>query len=202
MDCTKIGKLIATLRKEKGLTQKNVADALGVQNKTVSKWECGLGCPDLSHWADLSVILGADMVHMMEGEIIPNKPDNGNINKLRFYICPSCGNILFSTGGASIFCCGRKLEHLMPAACGEEANFKKELNLHAEEVDADYYITFEHPMEKAHYISFAAYVKSDTVLLNRLYPEQEPAFRIPASGGGTLYLYCVRHGLVSCTDLF
>jgi transcriptional regulator with XRE-family HTH domain len=47
MDCVKIGKLIAKLRKEKKLTQKNVADALGVQNKTVSKWECGLGCPDL-----------------------------------------------------------------------------------------------------------------------------------------------------------
>ena len=41
MDCVKIGKLIAKLRKEKKLTQKNIADALGIQNKTVSKWECG-----------------------------------------------------------------------------------------------------------------------------------------------------------------
>ena len=50
MDCTKVGKLIAHLRKEKGMTQKNLADAIGVLNKTVSKWECGLGCPDLSYW--------------------------------------------------------------------------------------------------------------------------------------------------------
>ena len=114
MDCVKIGNLIAKLRKEKNLTQKNIADALGIQNKTVSKWECGLGCPDLSLWPELSAILGVDMKPMMEGEITSNKPDSGNIDKIRFYVCPSCGNILVSTGSASIFCCGRKLERILP----------------------------------------------------------------------------------------
>lgn len=66
MDCAKIGNLIAALRQEKGFTQKNVADALGVSNKTVSKWKCGLGCPDLDYWSDLSTILGVDMAQMME----------------------------------------------------------------------------------------------------------------------------------------
>ncbi len=61
--------------KRKNLTQKNIADALGIQNKTVSKWECGLGCPDLSLWPELSAILGVDMKPMMEGEITSNKPD-------------------------------------------------------------------------------------------------------------------------------
>ncbi|SCJ57575.1 transcriptional regulator%2C y4mF family [uncultured Clostridium sp.] len=42
MDCAKIGRLIAHLRKEKGLTQQDIADALGITNKTVSKWECGV----------------------------------------------------------------------------------------------------------------------------------------------------------------
>ena len=42
MDCIKIGKLIARLRREKGLTQQQIADALNITNKTVSKWECGL----------------------------------------------------------------------------------------------------------------------------------------------------------------
>ena len=178
MDCTKIGKLIAHLRKEKGMTQKNLADELGVLNKTVSKWECGLGCPDLSYWSDLSVILGVDMVQMMEGEITSNKPDSGNIDKIHFYVCPTCGNILVSTGSASIFCCGRKLEYLHLTEKAEE------IEISIEESDIDYYITFNHPMEKEHYISFAAYVKSDRVLLNRLYPEQSPAFRIPISSGG------------------
>ena len=188
MDCAKIGRLISKLRKEKGLTQKNIADALGISNKTVSKWETGLGCPDLSLWPDLSVILGAEITQLMEGEITPNKPDSGNISNIRFYVCPSCGNILVSTGSASIFCCGRKLEHLESSA--EEAP-----EIKREEIDMDYYITVNHEMTKEHYISFAAYVKSDRIYLNRLYPEQSPSFRIPLTRGGKLYVYCVNHGL-------
>lgn len=48
MDCAKVGKLICQVRKEQGRTQKNIADALNISNKTVSKWERGLGCPDVS----------------------------------------------------------------------------------------------------------------------------------------------------------
>lgn len=190
MDCVKIGKLIAKLRKEKNLTQKEVADALGVQNKTVSKWECGQGCPDLSLWPELSNILGVDMKQMMEGEIMPNKPDSGNIAEVRFYVCPTCGNILTSTGSASIFCCGRKLEYIMPKDSSEA------IKITVEEIDLDYYITFDHPMTKEHYISFVTYVKSDLVLLKRLYPEQSPSCRFPIIKGGKLYIYCNKHGLV------
>lgn len=42
MDCAKIGKLILQLRREKGLTQRQVAEQLNISNKTVSKWECGV----------------------------------------------------------------------------------------------------------------------------------------------------------------
>ena len=194
MDCVKIGKLIAKLRKEKKLTQKNVADALGIQNKTVSKWECGLGCPDLSLWPELSAILGVDMVQMMEGEITPNKPDSGNIDKVSFYVCPTCGNILVSTGSASIFCCGRKLEHIVPMESSDAIKFT------VEEIDADYFVTFNHPMTKEHYISFVAYVKSDKVFLNRLYPEQSPTCRFPIIKGGKLYVYCIKHGLMAYSE--
>ena len=45
MDCSKIGRLIAALRKEKGLTQQELADQLGVSNKSVSRWESG-GYPE------------------------------------------------------------------------------------------------------------------------------------------------------------
>ncbi len=189
MDCVKIGNLIARLRKEKKLTQKNIADALGIQSKTVSKWECGLGCPDLSLWPELSAILGVDMKPMMEGEITSNKPDSGNIDKIRFYVCPSCGNILVSTGSASIFCCGRKLEYILPMDSAEA------IKMTVEEMDTDYYIIFDHPMTKEHYISFVALVKSDRVFFNRLYPEQSPTTRFPIIMGGKLYVYCVRDGL-------
>ena len=190
MDCVKIGKLIAKLRKEKNLTQKNIADALGIQNKAVSKWECGLGCPDISLWPELSAILDVDMVQLMEGEITPNKPDSGNIDKVSFYVCPTCGNILVSTGSASIFCCGRKLERIPPMDSSESIKIK------VEEIDTDYFITFDHPMTKDHYISFVAYVKSDKIFLNRLYPEQSPSSRFPISKGGKLYIYCVKHCLM------
>ncbi|HIX12452.1 MAG TPA: helix-turn-helix domain-containing protein [Candidatus Anaerofilum faecale] len=42
MDCTKVGNLIAQLRREKGMTQQQLAERLNISNKTVSKWECGV----------------------------------------------------------------------------------------------------------------------------------------------------------------
>ena len=188
MDCAKIGRLIAQLRREKGLTQPELADGLGISTKTVSKWECGLGCPDLSLWNDLAIILGIDARDLMEGEIRKKQPDPGNLSRVRFYVCPDCGNILFSTSGASLTCCGRRLEPLKISEipCPE---------IHVQQIDLDYYITFDHPMAKGHYLSFAAYVRHDTVFLRRLYPEQASELRLPWMRGGALYLYCTEHGL-------
>ncbi len=193
MDCAKVGRLIASLRKEKGLTQKNIADALNISNKAVSKWECGLGCPDVSLWGDLSVILGADIAQLMEGEITLNRPDIGNISKSRFYVCTSCNNVLVSTGSATIFCCGRKLEQLPPLSDENAPPVTTQVS------DGEYFITVDHPMTRSHYLLFAAYVKSDKVQLLRLYPEQSASFRIPYLPGGKLYLYCTKHGLAGYT---
>lgn len=196
MDCAKIGALIAALRKEKGLTQKALANQLGISNKTVSKWECGQGCADLSYWPQLSAILGVDIGQMMEGEITVNQPDSGNIRRVRFYVCPMCGNILVSTGSAAVFCCGRKAEALTAIDSAENAPVT------VEESDIDYYITVGHPMRKEHYLSFAAYVSYDRVILTRLYPEQSPCIRIPLCKGGKLYVYCVEDGLMCYEGLF
>ena len=48
MDQIKIGKFIADTRKEKNMTQKQLADALSISDKTISKWECGKGLPEAS----------------------------------------------------------------------------------------------------------------------------------------------------------
>ena len=148
-----------------------------------------MGCPDASVWSELSSILGADIQKILEGELNPNSPDHGNIRKVKFYVCPLCGNILVSTSSASIFCCGRKLTELIP----------KEIKGHSMDVqvmDIDYYISFDHEMRKSHYISFVGYVVDDKVLLSRLYPEQDSAVRFPImSGSGKLYAYCNHHGL-------
>ena len=71
-----------------------------------------------------------------------------------------------------------------------------------EEMDTDFYVTFDHPMEKGHYLVFAAYVKSDRVTLLRLYPEQDAAVRFPVQRGGKLYIYCSQDGLMAYKKSF
>lgn len=188
MDCIKVGKLIYSLRKEKNMTQKQVADAMGISDKTISKWERGLGCPDVSLLSELSNVLGVNVEKILLGDLKPNEVDGGNMRRIKFYVCPNCGNIINSTGEGEISCCGRKLIPL-EAQKVDEAHA-----LEIEEIEDDYYVTFDHDMTKAHYISFAAYVCSERVLIIKLYPEQSPAVRFPKMQRGTLYFYCNNDG--------
>ena len=55
------GKLILRLRKENHMTQKELADAMNISDKTISKWERGLGLPDVSLLRELSEILGVNV---------------------------------------------------------------------------------------------------------------------------------------------
>ena len=57
MDCGKVGALIKARRIEKEMTQKQLADAMNISDKTVSKWERGLGCPDVSLLPELADLL-------------------------------------------------------------------------------------------------------------------------------------------------
>ncbi|MEF9893665.1 MAG: helix-turn-helix domain-containing protein [Anaerorhabdus sp.] len=190
MDARKIGKLILELRKDKKLTQQEIADRLCISNKTVSKWECGLGCPDVSLWEDLAEILGADLLELLRGELRRNRLDNGKMSNIKFYICSTCHNILTSTGNSAISCCGRKL---VPLEIKEQVdNHEVSRNF----VDIDTYYQINHEMSKDHYISFATLVCEDRVLIIRMYPEQAAAFRIPISmEKGKLLIYCTKHGL-------
>lgn len=189
MDCNKVGKLILSLRKEKCMTQKQLADKMNISDKTISKWERGLGCPDVSLLRELSEILGVNIEKILLGTLNPNDTDGGNMKKVKFFVCPKCGNILTATSEAEIFCCGRKLDPLIPKPSDE--NHK----LNVEEVEDDFYITFTHEMTKTHFISFIAYVSYDRVLLIRLYPEQGGEVRFPKMFGRKLYFYCNQHGL-------
>mgnify|MGYP003314977940 CR=1 FL=1 len=69
MNTKETGKLIAKLRKEAGYTQKSLADALYVTDKAVSKWERGLCLPDTSLLPKLSMLLDADMEHLISGKL-------------------------------------------------------------------------------------------------------------------------------------
>ncbi len=189
MDCDKVGKLILDLRKEKGLTQKQLADAMNISDKTISKWERGLGCPDVSLLHELSEILGVNIDKILSGNLEPNNADIGNMKRIKFYTCPTCGNVLTSTGDAQISCCGRKLSPLVAKVSDENHH------LNIETIENDYYITFSHDMSKSHYISFIALVTYDRVCLVKLYPEQGSEVRLPMLRRGKIYFYCSEHGL-------
>lgn len=92
MDNVKIGNLINKLRKEKGMTQLQLAEKLHISDKTVSKWERGLGCPDVSLLTDLSQVFGVDLEKLLSGQLDANEERGGNMKKLNFYVCPECGN--------------------------------------------------------------------------------------------------------------
>lgn len=189
MDLSKTGKLIATLRREKGFTQKEVADKLNICAKTVSKCETGRGFPDVSLISRLSKFFQVDISKILEGELPEIKPEACNVKKTKFYVCEKCGNILTGLGSAEIICCGRNLSPL----CAKEPDQSHLLNV--EKIEDDYYITFPHPMTKEHFISFVSYVRFDRVLTIKLYPEQNGELRFPHMRGGKIYYYCSKHGL-------
>ena len=69
MDNKKIGKLIADLRKQKGMTQQELGDKIGVGFRAVSKWERGLTLPDIDNINELSKILGITSDELLTGEL-------------------------------------------------------------------------------------------------------------------------------------
>lgn len=189
MDCSKVGKLILSLRKEKNMTQKDIANKMNISDKTISKWERGLGCPDVSLLTELSNILGVNIEKILLGDLEQKAADGGNMKRIRFYVCKNCTNVITSISEAEVSCCGRKLDALI--ANPEDENHK----ITTAEIENDYYITLKHEMSKTHYISFIAFVSYDKVLLTKLYPEQNAELRIPQMHHGKLYVYCSEHGL-------
>ena len=189
MDLSKTGKLIAGLRQEKGYTQKEIAEKLGISPKTVSKWETGHGFPDICLVTGLSEIFQVDISKLLEGEMPKTKQEACNVKRTKFYVCKDCGNILTSLGNSEIMCCGRKLTPLSVNTTDDAHKPTVEI------IEDDFYITFPHPMTKEHYISFVSYVRFDRVLTVKLYPEQDSEVRMPRMRGGKLYYYCNNHGL-------
>lgn len=191
MDYEKVGGVIYQLRKEAAMTQQELADLLFISNKTISKWERGQGCPDVSLLSRLSEVFGVNIEKILAGDLGPSSADGGNMKRTKFYVCPMCGNILSSTGDAEISCCGRKLEALKEKPADEMHQ------LHVEVIEDDYYITFDHEMKKEHFLNFFAYLDYDRVTLIRLYPEQGGEVRFPKRGRGKLIFGCSRDGMYS-----
>ena len=183
------GATIKHLRESRRLTQAELADRIGVSSKTVSKWETAKGLPDVSLLQPLAQALGISVIELMSGEPVINKNVSANMLRGRFYICPICGNAIYTLGNTVVSCCGITL----PAQEAEEADDDHPLTI--ENVEDEHFITIRHHMTKQHYISFVAYVTTDRLQMVKLYPEGDAQTRLQLRGAGILYYYCNRHGL-------
>ena len=190
MDNEKLGAVLRALRRELGLTQRQAAERLGVTDKAVSKWERGLGCPDVSLLPQLSQLFQVDLARLLQGDLAPNELVGGNMKKLKYYACPECGGLTFCTGDAEVSCCGRKLSPLEAKKAGEGEK------LTVEGVENDWYITGDHPMRKEDYVSFVAFATGDRLQVVKQYPEWDLQTRIPGRNHGMLLWYSQKQGLL------
>ena len=183
------GKIIKELRERKNLTQKQLGEIISVSDKTISKWETEKGLPDITLLEPLSKALGVSVAELLSGESIVNQNRAGNIRKTKFYVCPVCGNVITALGEGAFSCCGIKL----PALSAEKS---EENSFEIERPEGDIFLRFNHPMTKEHYISFAAYVTYNGIVIKKLirsrkrkfaflFPEKEKSFSF-ATGKGFL----------------
>lgn len=180
---------IKELREKRHLTQAQLAAALDVSDKTISKWETGRGLPDITLLEPLAKTLGVSLAELLSGDVAVNRNIAGNMNHLCFYVCPVCGNIATSLGEVAISCHGIKLPPLEKETPDTAHSFVVEKN------DEGYYAHASHPMTKTHHFSFIAFISTDALQMRKLYPEQIAEARFAITGSGTLYAFCNHHGL-------
>ena len=74
-----IGEMISSLRKEKGMTQNDLAEKMNVTDKAVSKWERNLSCPDVNSIPKLAEILGTSVEELLNAQ---SKQDNSKVDDI------------------------------------------------------------------------------------------------------------------------
>ena len=190
MEFDNTGAVIRKLRMERRLTQKQLADMIGVCDKTISKWERNRGLPDIALLPLLSRVLEADMEKLVLGEQSDVPVTGVNVKKALYCVCPLCGGITICIGNASVCHCGRKLTPKQP----HKADAQQQLCV--EKIEDEWLITSNHQMSKTEYISFIAFVTGDRINLTKLYPEWGVSVRFPNRGHGMLIWYSTRDGLL------
>jgi len=190
MDSEKIAYLLKSLRKEKNLTQKQVAEILNLSDKTISKWERAKGLPDISVLNEISHLYGINVNEILKGTVEESEINGGNMKNLKYYICPVCGSITLSTGNVSLSCCSRTITPV------DARKAEPEEKLTVEVVEDEWFISSDHPMTKDNYISFVAFAKGESIQLIKQYPQWNLQLRIQKRGHGTLLWYDTEKGLL------
>lgn len=183
------GDMIRTLREGRNMTQTQLAEKLHVTDKAVSKWETGRGYPDIALLEPLASALGLSVTELLSGVSTENANRSSNMTRMKFYVCPVCGNVIFAAGEATISCCGIRL-FALETEKADEAH-----TVQIEKSEDEYYVTLNHEMTKEHYISFIAAVKDDGCEIKKLYPEGPAEARFKTSRTKYLYYYCNKDGL-------
>lgn len=183
------GAIIKELRKKSKLSQLQLAEKLGVSDKTVSKWETGKGYPDITLLEPIAEVFSVSVTELISGNTIRNTNVSANMRRSKFYVCPVCGNVIHSMGEADIHCHGISLVPLEAEPSNEHHP------IFIERVEDEYYVRIDHSMTKEHYISFIAAVSLDDLQLIRLYPEGNAEARFRIRGVKRILFYCNRDGL-------
>ena len=183
------GTVIKKLREKNRMTQSELAEKLGVSDKSVSKWETSRGHPDITLLEPIAKAFSISVTELISGNTIHNANVSANMLKSKFYVCPVCGNVIHSMGEAAIHCHGIQL---MPV----EAEPTDEHHMvFMERVEDEYYVRIDHCMTKGHYSSFVAAASSDDMQMHMLYPEGNADARFKIRGVKRIYFYCNRDGL-------
>ena len=183
------GTIIRELREKNGLTQLQLAERLGVSDKTVSKWETAKGYPDITLLEPIAEALRVSVAELISGKTINNLNVSSNMLRSGFYVCPACGNVIHSMGESVVHCHGILLSPL------DEERPDERHRAVVERVEDEYYVRISHSMTKEHYISFMAAVSSDGLQLFKLYPEQNAEARFRIRGVRKILFHCNRDGL-------
>ncbi len=183
------GSVIKTLREKNSMTQLQLAEKLGVSDKTVSKWETGRGYPDITLLESIADAFRISVTELLSGNPIFNANVSANMLKSEFYVCPVCGNVIHSMGESVISCHGIQLSPL------EAEEPDENHGITVERVDDEYYVCVDHEMTKEHYISFMAAASSDDIQMIKLYPEGSAEARFRIRGVKKIFYYCNRDGL-------
>ncbi len=183
------GAIIRNLREKSKMTQLELAEKLGVSDKTVSKWETAKGYPDITLLEPIAKAFGISVTELISGNAVRNANVSANMLRSSFYVCPVCGNVVHSMGEATIQCHGILLSPLEAETTDEHHM------IFIERVEDEYYVRIDHSMTKEHYISFIAAASSDSMQLVKLYPEGNAEARFKIRGVRRIFFYCNRDGL-------
>lgn len=96
MDQYVTGKVIRDLREKNRMTQLELAERLSVSDKAVSKWETGKGYPDITLLEPIAKAFSVSVTELLSGNAVSNTNVSANVLKAGFYVCPVCGNVIFS----------------------------------------------------------------------------------------------------------